>query len=288
MSIQLQHPLHDFGGDRATAVGARQCRERRLFWSGRLGVGYLEWALSKSSAVLVSCRRRLVPQQISQKSGLGTAVATRENKARESERAWVSFTRWRLRGTNPNPFFIKAALQAAELNVCELESKLYFGNTSKIFNTAKGFLPCWHVFWVVFFLPLNDFSALAASLLFHCISFLLSLYPSTSVSRLFHLPVIAARVLACSFRFLSVTTYGICRARVCALLCSPPDCARQPSQSRDLSKGGCPGFLCKKDEGCAGDGTCLAFRGREERKKNACGIGGKRANLIWGWSAPCL
>ena len=31
----------------------------------------------------------------------------------------------------------------------------------------------------------------------------------------------------------------------------------KPGESRELSEGGCPGFLSKKDEGCAGDATCL-------------------------------
>lgn len=37
----------------------------------------------------------------------------------------------------------------------------------------------------------------------------------------------------------------------------------KPGESRELSEGGCPGFLSKKDEGCTGDATCLTV---EEKK----------------------
>lgn len=101
---------------------------------------------------------------------------------------------------------------------------------------------------------------------FHCISIV---FPSTSVSHLLRPHALAARVQACC---LSVTTYlhllGVCLL----LMCSPPDSARQPSRSRDLSKGGCPGFLCKKDEGCAGDANLPRLYWRGKKKKTVCGI----------------
>lgn len=59
----------------------------------------------------------------------------------------------------------------------------------------------------------------------------------------------------------------------------PPDPARQTSRSGDLSKGGCPGFLCKKDE----MRTCLPFSAKEkerEREKKLAGLGKKgKSNL---------
>lgn len=51
VSIQVQAPLFD-SSDRRDVELTRQCWERRLFWSVPLGVGYLEWTLSKPSAVL--------------------------------------------------------------------------------------------------------------------------------------------------------------------------------------------------------------------------------------------
>lgn len=41
----------------------------------------------------------------------------------------------------------------------------------------------------------------------------------------------------------------------------------KPGESRELSEGGCPGFLRKKDEGCAGDATCSTVVETKKKRK---------------------
>lgn len=70
---------------------------------------------------------------------------------------------------------------------------------------------------------------------------------------------------------LSIVYHVLQHVLACACVHACVHLHKAAEQSRELSKGGCPGFLGKKDEGCVGDATWLTGVKRKEeesRKKN--------------------